>query len=266
MGRLLWPVVAGLVLVSGCAPPLARGVGGASIGTGWAHSMVSMFQTDGGLVIVDLGWWGSAAEVRSVLEAMEPGPADHVSVFVTHAHRDHMAAWTEVRGATFYLAEAEAPYFFGEAEYQGWIPRTADRLVEPDLPRRGEVAVVTFASDTSFVFGRDTVHAFLVPGHTPGSTAYLMRGILFAGDALARTPLGFRPALPGYSDDVAQAAESLRSLFHRLEGHDVRMACTAHAECGEFDEAFRQEALGVSGRFRDPGPPPRSRSVPGQGT
>lgn len=43
--------------------------------------------------------------------------------------------------------------------------------------------MLPFSKDTVFVFGRDTLHAFLVAGHTAGSTAYLFRGVLFVGDA-----------------------------------------------------------------------------------
>jgi glyoxylase-like metal-dependent hydrolase (beta-lactamase superfamily II) len=246
MSRSARLVLAYLVLVtSGCGAPLVAGMGGAMVGqAGPGSSMFTVFRTDAGLVVVDLAWWGAADELRATLAAADASPDDVVAVLLTHAHRDHTAAWPAVRDAVFYLAEAEAPYFFGEAEYAGWIPRVADRLVEPPQPDRGDVELVTFSTDTTFVLGRDTVHAFLVPGHTPGSTAYLLRGIVFAGDALARTPWGFRHALPGYSDDVDQAAASLRSLFDRLEDHDVRLICTAHGKCSPFTEEFRRDALG----------------------
>ncbi len=234
-----------LLVAAGCTPPVTVGVGGAAIRTaGPGGSMFSIFRTDVGLAVVDLGWWGAADELRAALRTMGADSSDVVAVFLTHAHRDHIAAWPVLRDATFYLAEAEAPYLFGEAEYRGWIPRAADRVVPPRSPRRGEIEVATFASDTSFVLGSDTIRAFLVPGHTPGSTAYLARTVLFAGDALAKTPWGFRHALPGYSDDVGEAAASLRSLFERVAPYDVRVACTAHAQCRPFTEAFREEALG----------------------
>jgi glyoxylase-like metal-dependent hydrolase (beta-lactamase superfamily II) len=247
-------IAAGAVPVAGCAPPLAAGMGDAHISTtGPSRSMVSVFETDAGLVIVDLGWWGAESELRETLAREGRDSSAVAVVFLTHAHRDHIAAWPAVRNARFYLAAAEEPYLFGELEYQGWIPRVVDRIVEPDHPARGDIAVSTFASDTAIVVGRDTIHAFLVPGHTPGSTAYLMRGILFAGDAVARTVLGgFRPARGMYSDDYDLAEASLRSLFERLESYDVRVVCTAHARCGEYTEEFRRDALGEGPPTRRP--------------
>jgi glyoxylase-like metal-dependent hydrolase (beta-lactamase superfamily II) len=251
--RLPVLAVAALALV-GCGPPLAAGVGGAVIATtGPSRSMVSMFETEAGIVIVDLGWWGAEGELRESLARMGRDSSDVAAVFLTHAHRDHIAAWPAVRGATFYLAAAEEPYLFGEAEYEGWIPRLADRLADPEHPRRDEVAVRTFAADTAMVMGGDTIHAFLVPGHTPGSTAYVLRGILFAGDAVAKLALGgFRPARSAYSDDFELAQASLRSLFDRLEGHDVRVVCTAHAQCTEYSAEFRSDALGENNFSRRP--------------
>lgn len=247
-------IAAGAVLGVACGPPLAAGMGGAVISTtGPSRSMMSLFETEAGVVIVDLGWWGAETDLRETL-ARQGLDTEHVTaVFLTHAHRDHIAGWPAVRGAAFYLAAAEEPFFFGELEYEGWIPRVADRLVDPEHPARGDVVVRTFAADTAIIMGRDTIHAFLVPGHTPGSTAYLIRGILFAGDAVARTVIGgFRPARSAYSDDFEQAEASLRSLFERLEGYDVRVVCTAHARCGRYTEEFRRDALGEDHFTRRP--------------
>jgi glyoxylase-like metal-dependent hydrolase (beta-lactamase superfamily II) len=238
----------------GCATPLASGMGGAVISTtGPSRSMMSLFETGAGVVIVDLGWWGAEGELLETLARKGLDSSDVAAVFLTHAHRDHIAAWPAVRSAVFYLAAAEAPYLFGEVEYEGWIPRMVDRLVEPEHPERDDLVVRTFSADTAIVMGLDTIHALLVPGHTPGSTAYLIRGILFAGDAVARTAIGgFRPARGMYSDDFEQSEASLRSLFERLEAYDVRVVCTAHGRCGEYTEEFRRDALGEDSIIQRP--------------
>jgi glyoxylase-like metal-dependent hydrolase (beta-lactamase superfamily II) len=100
------------------------------------------------------------------------------------------------------------------------------------------------SGDTALTFGRDTVHVFSVPGHTAGSTVYLIRGMLLAGDAIYRGFLGgFRPAMSGYSDDTAAAAHSLATLFRRLEPFTVDSVCTAHGRCAAFSPEFRADAL-----------------------
>lgn len=99
--------------------------------------------------------------------------------------------------------------------------------------------MLTFSRDTSFVLGADTVRASVVPGHTAGSAVYLLRGILFLGDAATYSRLGgFAPAKPGFSDGARLAAESLERLWSRIPAVSVRYICTAHARCAHFTRAF----------------------------
>lgn len=211
---------------------------------GLNYSATYLARVDGGIVLFDLGWWGAQSALEDGLEQMGATADDVVAVFLTHAHRDHVGAWKSVRQAPFFLAQAGLDLFFGREQPGGWIPRTAARIRERDLPDPGEVATVPFDADTSFVFGADTVHAFLVPGHTAGSAAYLFRGTLFAGDAVSRTLTGrFRVARGGYSDDVEQARHSLARLRQRLTPHRVDRVCTAHLECTPATDGFWVDVL-----------------------
>jgi hydroxyacylglutathione hydrolase len=240
-------VVATVTLASaGCSAPAAAGSGAVALATtGPTRSMVAAYDTEAGVLLVDLGWWGAESSLHETLGQAGHDVSDVTAVFLTHAHRDHIAAWPAVRHATFYLSEAEEPYFFGEAEYQGFVPRLADRIASTPTPARGEVRFVTFAADTAFDFGADTLRAFLVPGHTPGSSAYLFRGTLFAGDALTRTMWsGFRHSRPIYADDPDRTETSLSDLFRRLEALRVDYVCDAHAHCAPYDEAFRRSVGG----------------------
>ncbi len=208
------------------------------------QSMIHLARVESGVVVVDLGWWGAADALQQGLEELGAAPDDVVAVFLTHAHRDHVGAWRELRHAPFVMALAEVDLFLGQERPEGILPRVARRIVPTDLPRPGEVEVVPFASDTGFVFGADTVYAFNVPGHTPGSAAYLLRGTLFVGDAVAHSPTGgFQPAFAAYSDDTSQARVSLHTLRARLDRHDVEYVCTAHARCNPPDPEFWSEVL-----------------------
>src|SRR5688572_15612428 len=146
----------------------------------WA-SMIYVARTDSGVIAIDLGWTGVEEVLPESLQQLGASASDVRFVFLTHAHRDHIAAWPLVRQARFGIAAAEVPGFTGEHAYAGWATKMGDELNEYPRPKPGELALMTFASDTAFVLGRDTVYAFPIPGHTPGSTAYLFRGILFGG-------------------------------------------------------------------------------------
>lgn len=208
------------------------------------HSMTYLARVESGVIVIDLGWWGAEDAVREGLVRLGTTPEDVVAVFLTHSHRDHIGAWRLVRRSPFHLTAAEAPLLVGHQPHGGWIPRWASRIVLPDLPDPGELEVRAFSSDTAFAFGGDTLRAYLVPGHTDGSAAYLFRGQLFAGDAVARTLVsGFRPARAGYSDDVDRARRQLASLRDRISEERVRWLCSAHAKCARVSDALWRDLL-----------------------
>jgi hydroxyacylglutathione hydrolase len=217
-------------------PPQARAV---TTGGMWV-SMIYAARTDEGVIVIDLGWERDADQLKHALADIGATPADVVAVFITHSHRDHIAAWPAVRHATFHLGAAEVPYFVGEEEHDGPVPRLAG-VVPPDLPDPGGLRIHAFSTDTAFAFGRDTLYAFLVPGHTPGSAAYLFRGVLFTGDALSYTrPFGFHHTKWIFADDMERGRASLDSLWPRLERHNVEAICTAHAKCTTLQELVEE--------------------------
>ncbi len=221
------------------APLVVPGRSAVALTGGPNTSMSYVARTGAGVVAIDLGWWGDGRALPRALRALGASPGDVRHVFLTHSHRDHVAAWPEVRGARFHLAAAEYARLVGRDGPRGWIPRWAERVRRSRLPRDGEVDVRTFAADTAYVVGGDTLRAYLVPGHTPGSTVYLFRGVLFLGDAVTYSRWGgFAPARRGYSDDPRAAAANLARLWPRLPPGAVRHACTAHARCAPFSARF----------------------------
>ncbi len=219
-----------------CAAPASRpsaAVGDVvALSGGPNTSMVYLGRVATGVVAIDLGWWGAERSFSRALRELRASPDDVTDVFLTHSHRDHIGAWRLVRRSRFHVAGAERAMLVGERRHGGWIPRVVERLKRSDLPRQAQVDVRTFSRDTSFVLGGDTLFAYVVPGHTPGSAAYLFRGTLFLGDAATYTRWsGFGPARRGFSDDPQAAARSLDALWARLPRATIRTVCTAHAKC-----------------------------------
>ena len=123
--------------------------------------------------------------------------------------------------------------------------RWAERFKDSALPRPGELDARTFSRDTTYMIGRDTLRAYIVPGHTAGSAVYLFRGVLFVGDAATHSMLrGFRSAKAQFSDDPKLAAENLSRLWPRLPSNGIRAMCTAHAECAVLTPALRERLGG----------------------
>lgn len=247
-GRRFAAVVA--LAAAGCAAPhrsvyrlAVPGRSAVALTGGPNASLIYAARTSAGVLLIDLGWWGHDRALARALAALGAEPADVALVFLTHAHRDHVAAWPAVRRARFHLAAPESARLTGGARPRGWIPRWAERLKPTRLPAPGQLDVRPFASDTAFVFGPDTLRAYVVPGHTAGSAAYLFRGVLFVGDAMTHTRAGgFAPARRGYSDDPRAAKASLAALWRRLPPGGVRHVCTAHARCAPFSPGFLRDA------------------------
>lgn len=209
----------------------------------WA-SMIYLARTDSGIITFDLGWSGAEGALRKGLRQLAATEADVSHVFLTHAHRDHVAGWELVPQATFTLGAGDVPYFLGERTYESLVPKLGDGMVAPAYPPAGRLRLNPVGADTAFSLGRDTVFAFTVPGHTPGSMAYLFRGILFGGDAINWRPVsGFQGARPEFSESTAQSRESVRALWARLDAPRVRVACSAHAKCAPVDERFRRATV-----------------------
>jgi glyoxylase-like metal-dependent hydrolase (beta-lactamase superfamily II) len=153
-------------------------------------------------------------------------------VFFTHLHLDHVSGMPDVpRGTPLFIGP-------GEAEARAGLNFFVQPVVDRELEGHAALGTWQFEPDADGrfagvldVFGDATVWALWVPGHTPGSTAYLARTpsgpVLFVGDT-SHTAWGWEHDVePGaFTADQAQNAKSLhalRELESRHPGLDVRL-------------------------------------------
>ncbi|HEX8395310.1 MAG TPA: MBL fold metallo-hydrolase [Longimicrobium sp.] len=208
------------------------------------ESTIYAVRTGTGVLLVDLGWTGTDRPLRRGLARIGARPQDVTDVLVTHSHRDHIGAWRAVQQARFHLAAGEGPLLTGEREHSDLPSRAGGLVLGNPAPWPGEVNVRAFSADTVMVMGGDTVRAFLNPGHTAGSASYLIRGVLYVGDAVYRSYMtGYRPASPIFTDDHAQSRASLAALFDRVRPFAPRWVCTAHGKCARPDDRFVRKVL-----------------------
>ncbi len=169
--------------------------------------------------------------------ARQPQPLS--GVFLTHLHLDHIMGMPDVpRGTPIFTGPGEARahdamnvftrpitdrVFEGQATLGEW-------QFKPDPEQR-----FTGVLD---VFGDGSLWALHVPGHTPGSTAYLARTpqgpVLMAGDA-CHTSWGWEHGVePGtFSKDTPRSAASLAELQALAQRHpnlDVRLGHQARGQ------------------------------------
>jgi N-acyl homoserine lactone hydrolase len=169
--------------------------------------------------------------------ARQPVPLS--GVFLTHLHLDHVLGLPDVPRGT--------PIFVGRGETRAGNIMNAFTRTTTDRALEGHAAVQEwqFERDPSGrfagvldVLGDGSIFAVHVPGHTPGSTAFVVRTprgpVLLTGDA-CHTEFGWDHGVePGtFSSDQPESRKSLASLeqFARrhpeLEvrlGHQARQA------------------------------------------
>jgi glyoxylase-like metal-dependent hydrolase (beta-lactamase superfamily II) len=159
-------------------------------------------------------------------------PEPLAGVFLTHLHLDHISGMPDVpKGTPIFAGPGETE----ERSFQNLVVQPVfDRAFEGQQP----IAEWQFKSDPNGVFAGvldifndRSVWALRVPGHTPGSTAYLARTpdgpVLLVGDA-CHTSWGWENGVePGsFSHDKPASAKSLAMLKALVERHpeiDVRL-------------------------------------------
>jgi N-acyl homoserine lactone hydrolase len=153
-------------------------------------------------------------------------------VFLTHLHLDHVLGLRDV--------PASAPVVVGpgDARERSFENVFVSGIFDESLEGKGPLEEWSFRPDPrgAFeglldVFGDGSFWAVSVPGHTPGSTAYVARTpsgpVLLTGDA-CHTAWGWEHGVPpgSFSSDKARSAVSLAALKALAARHpslDVRL-------------------------------------------
>ena len=171
-------------------------------------------------------------ETLAAILARQPAPL--AGVLLTHVHLDHVLGLPDVPEGV--------PIYAGPGEERAH--RFNDRLTLPTVRRGLNGRPLTqwdFASSDPLgpvdaavdVLGDGSLWALHVPGHTPGSTAYLARTVdgpvLFTGDC-SHTRWGFEHGVPPgtYTLDREQNAQSLAALRALAEAHPTMRVEVGH--------------------------------------
>lgn len=153
-------------------------------------------------------------------------------VFLTHLHLDHVLGLRDVPDTVPVFVGA------GDAEETSFMNMFTRGVYNDALEGKGALREVRFSKDpdgkfagVADVFGDGSFWAISVPGHTPGSMAFLARTpkgpVLLTGDA-CHTAWGWEHGVgPGtFSEDVPASADSLSRLKGLVARHpdiDVRL-------------------------------------------
>lgn len=210
----------------------------------WQYAIASVLirHPTAGLVVVDPAFGSSVANdlaragpvftlflgdartkrpLVDVLREAKVDPDDVRYALVTHAHWDHAGALGDLVNAKVLMSRAEL-------DWTQPFDRYVDHGVVTTFLRRAKSRLFAFpfngpavdGFEASFdVFGDGSIVAVPLPGHTPGSTAYFVRGAektyLFVGDASWTVRGVEKPAfktLTAFDSDLSVLAGSLGTL------------------------------------------------------
>lgn len=180
----------------------------------------------GRVALVDAGNDASGAAILKELARRQLGPEAVAAIFITHGHADHRGAIGQFPMAQVMALEAEVGLIEGREGARGPLTR-----LFPIRPTGVKVARALRDAETITV-GEAQIQVFAIPGHTAGSAAYLVNGVLFLGDAADTDEAGEISGSPWlFSDSQAEGRAALVRLADRLdrERADVRAIAFAHS-------------------------------------
>jgi glyoxylase-like metal-dependent hydrolase (beta-lactamase superfamily II) len=181
----------------------------------------------GQVALIDAGNDSSGAAIHAELSRRGLGADAVAAIFLTHGHADHLAGVTLFPDAEVMALAAEADLIAGRTAPTSpmgrLMPMSLTGIEVDRMLRDGETVRV----------GSAAVTAYAVRGHTDGSAAYLVNGVLVLGDAgnvtdgdVVRGPLWI------FSNDVEQGQLSLQELAQRLAAEGARVDAIAFAHSG----------------------------------
>lgn len=202
---------------------IAPGVIGEKGAFGWLYAV----RTAGGAILFDTGMDPKGRPIEAALTALGVSRGQVTDVFLSHGHVDEAAGVTAIPRARVHAGAFDVDLA------GGGVPRRGiQRLIVPFLPRpSARVADAIRGEEMIAISGGEVVLAIPVPGHTAGSTAYLLRGILFLGDSADYHDGRLVPPSRWFSSDAAQGERSLAMLAARAASLSVRRICTGHDGC-----------------------------------
>jgi glyoxylase-like metal-dependent hydrolase (beta-lactamase superfamily II) len=158
-------------------------------------------------VVIDPG-----SEPGRIIELLDSKQLKPTTVISTHGHADHTGAaapLAERYGSEFMIGAGDVG---AAAEQLEWLKSMLRDFSEPPAPSRA-----LQHGDTISAAGLE-IGVLSTPGHTPGSSSFLIEGNVFTGDTLFRETIGRFDLSDG---DQHQEVASIRNVLFVLADDTV---------------------------------------------
>ncbi len=217
LGTTRWKSELKVPLIDGTTMTVVPGV---HLVGGLGPAAAYVVETSEGLVLIDAGLEQEAELLKSELIKLNLDRTKLRAIFLTHVHGDHCGGAEVLRaetGARIHAGQGDAPLLVAGA------PRDAffSTFKMPGHSPHPTTVDVTLQGNESITFGDARFQILDTPGHTAGSTCYLMERaglrVLFSGDVIFRLgekPLGTYTTYlaPKYGGNAQTYLASLRKL------------------------------------------------------
>lgn len=139
--------------------------------------------------VIDPGW-----EIEKIVKLAEKEGFQITHILLTHTHFDH------ARGVSVLADRTSATVYVHNLESS-----------EIDVPNKQ-----TFDNDDEIMVGKLKIKCIHTPGHTQGSTCFMVDGVIFTGDTLFVDAIG-RTDLEGSNpDDMFKSLKKLSTLPDKI--------------------------------------------------
>jgi len=189
----------------------------------------------GQVALIDAGNDTEATALLAELSRRGLGPDAVTAIFLTHGHPDHMGGVLKFPKAEVIALDREAGLVAGTERARNPLASvmpSGDTGIKVTRPLRDGQEIMV---------GDVAVRAFAVPGHTDGSAAYLVNGVLFMGDSADQTSDGGLRGAPWiFSNSQPENRASLRRLAARLAQDGIKVTALAPAHSGVLTDGLAQ--------------------------
>ena len=180
----------------------------------------------GRVIIFDAGMDPEARALELLVDALGADLDSVSDIFLTHGHFDHVAAARRCPKARIHIGAPDADLLAHRISPGGVAPWLFGMVLSvPPVEATHRIV----GSELIDVGENESVLAVPLPGHTPGSYAYLFDGVLFTGDALFVE--GDQLLLADSKDAVPTNCDGVSLINDLFRKHRINAICTGHRGC-----------------------------------